>query len=112
MEKFFSIEYGIAGICVMLTIMVLTRVAEFAWGLREKKETLSEASIEKLASAVENNTKAIQALIQRLERVETLVSEIPKFKTDVRRFYSAIKELAGEDWPKIRDEIMKDELVQ
>jgi hypothetical protein len=109
MEKLFSLEYGIGGICVILTISVLVRVAEFVWGLREKKDSLSETTITKLTVAMQENTLAVKHLDCRLETLERSVSDLPKIKTDLRRFYSALKSLSGDRWPAIRDEIMKDD---
>lgn len=108
MEKL-QLEYGIGGLCVILTLSVLLRVGEFIWGLREKKDSISEASIERLTKAVEENTHATRHLDHRLKDLEKAVQEFPKFKTDIRRFYAAIKEVAGEKWPRVRDEIMKDD---
>lgn len=111
MEKFLSLEYGVAGICVMLTILVLTNVAKFVWSLAKEKEKLSETTIKELIAAVEKSTATIKHLDDRLVSLEKAVAELPKFKTDIRRFYAAIKEVSGDRWPKIRDEILKDEFT-
>lgn len=108
MEKV-TLEYGIGGLCVILTLSILLRVAEFLWSLREKKDNLSEASIKSLTLAMQENTQAMRHLDLRLGALEKSVGELPKFKTDIRRFYTAIKEVAGDRWPRIRDEIMKDD---
>lgn len=108
MEKLFSLEYGIGGVCVLLTVMVLLKVGEFLWALREKKESSSEIALQNLTEAVQNNTVATQLMDHRLASLEHAISEFPKFKTDLRRFYAAIKEIAGDKWPAIRDEIVKD----
>ncbi len=89
--------------------MVLLKVGEFLWKLREKKESLSEAAVKDLTKAVQANTAATQHLENRLQHLEKLVTDVPKFKTDLRRFYTALKELAGSEWPRIRDEILKDD---
>lgn len=112
MEGLLSLKYGIGGLCVLFTLSVLLRVGEFLWKLREKKETISETAIKDLTLAVQQNTSATQHLDRRLEKLEAIASEMPKFKIDIRRFYAAIKEVAGDNWPKIRDEIMKDEFTQ
>lgn len=112
MEGALSLKYGIGGLCVLFTLSVLLRVSEFLWKLREKKESISETAIQDLTVAVRQNTAATQHLDRRLEKLEGMASDMPKFKTDIRRFYAAIKEVAGEKWPKIRDEIMKDEFTQ
>lgn len=111
MEKVLSLQYGIGGVCVLLTLMVLLKVGEFLWKLREKKDVLSESAIHDLTAAVESSTRAMQHLDSRLQHIEKTIAEIPKFKTDIRRFYAAIKEVAGPAWPQIRDEIMKDEFT-
>jgi len=108
MAKLFSLEYGIGGICVLLTLMVLIRVGEFVWKLQQKKEQLSEKTVGDLTRAVQENTVETKTLGQRIVHLEGALGEVTKLKTDVRRFYSAIKELAGDRWPAIRDEITKD----
>lgn len=97
MEKLFTLEYGIGGVCVLLTIQVLVRVAEFVMKARAKKEEVSEKTVEELVQAVRD--------------LKATVADLPKFKTDIRRFYAAIKHVSGDRWPAIRDEIMKDETL-
>lgn len=111
MENFFSLEYGIGGLCIILTLMVLLKVGEFLWNIHEKSGAISSASIEKLTAAVTENTSAVMKLDYRLEHLEKSVSDLPKFKEDIRKFYLAIKELSGDNWPKIRDEILKDNVI-
>lgn len=112
MEKLFSLEYGIGGVCVLLTLMVLLRVGEFVWKIVERKEKVSEKTIENLIRSVQDNTVALQFLDarfdQRLKNIEASIAELPKLKTDLRRFYAAMKEIAGDKWPAIREEITKD----
>lgn len=108
MEDFFSLKYGVAGICVLLTIMTLFRVAEFLWKLREKKEMSSDIAMVDLTKAVQECTLSIKMLDLRLKAIETANSEFPKLRNDLRRVYTAMKEIAGEKWPRVRDEIMKD----
>lgn len=93
---------------MILTISVLVKVGEFLWKLREKKEALSESSVGKLTEAVEQNTFATKHLDLRLSSLEKSLSELPKFKTDIRRFYIAVKALAGDKWPEIRKAIMEE----
>lgn len=112
MEGLFSLKYGIGGICVLLTLHVFLKVGEFLWALREKKEIISEATIKELTQAVRANTQATQHLEHRLGALEKMSGDLPKFRLDIRRFYAAIKEIAGDKWPRIRDEIMKDEFTQ
>jgi hypothetical protein len=106
-----SLEHGVAGICVLLTIFILMKVGEFVWAILKEKRALSEDSVKKLTKAVEDNTIASRHLEDRLKALEQSAADLPKFKTDVRRFYAAIKEVAGDRWPQIRDEILKDEFT-
>jgi Tfp pilus assembly protein PilO len=96
-ENAFKLEYGVAGVCVLLTIMVVFQAFKFVWALREKKDNLSEKTIKELVIAV--------------QKLEQTVADLPKFRTDIRRFYAAIKHVSGDRWPTIRDEIMKDDLI-
>lgn len=112
MSKVMSLEYGISGVCVLLTLMIFLKVGEFLWALQKKKESLSESTTRDLISAVQANTVATQHLDQRLKHLEKAISDVPKLKTDMRRFYIALKEVAGPvQWPRIRDEFMKDDFA-
>lgn len=110
--KAMSLEYGIAGVCVLLTLMILIRVAEFVWKLHQKKEAVSEETMRQLVDEVRKNTVAVQLLEHRLHTIETSFSELPKLKLDLRRSFSAIKTLAGNRWASIREDLMKDRLAQ
>lgn len=111
MEKLFSLQYGVGGICVLLTLMVLVRVGEFVWKILQKREELSEKTVRDLTQAVVDNTAETKSLGQRIVHLETSLGEVGKLKLDVRRSYAAIRQLAGDRWPAIRDEIMKDGLT-
>lgn len=108
MEKLLTLEYGIAGLCVLVTLSILVKVGEFLWVHKKEKDVLSNVEIKKLTSAVEANTAASSHLENRLKNLEEKYSDLPKFKEDMRRFYAAIKVMAGEEWPTIRDEIIKE----
>ncbi len=111
MDKFFSLEYGVGGICVLITIQILVKAGEILWNVKKEKDAISKSEVQKLTGAVVDLTAATTHLDCRLEKIEISVSEFPKFKTDQRRFYAAIKELAGDKWPQIRDEILKDDFT-
>ena len=108
MERAFSLEYGVAGVCVLLTIMILIKVGEYVLSIAKEKETLSETAVKNLSAELKDNTQALRDLSGRLEKAEALAADIPKLKIDVRRFYTAIKTISGDEWPRVRDEIMKD----
>lgn len=104
MADLFDLKYGIAGICVLLTLHILVRVAIFAFEMQKKKQSASEKAVEDLTAAVLASTKTI-------EHLQASIAELPKIKTDIRRFYIAVKFIAGDDWPKIRKEIMEEDLT-
>lgn len=98
----------LVAVCVLLSFQVLAGVVKFLWGLKEKKDQLSEQSVQKLALSMEQNTEAVGHLEGRLKSLESSLAEIPKIKIDLRRYYLALKMIAGEDWPAVREEITKD----
>lgn len=102
MEKLFTLEYGVGGVCVILTLLVLVRVGEFLWKLREKKDSASDIALRSIAERLEE-------IEDHIEDMRHTVADIPKLRLDLRRFYSALKTLSGEKWSAIRDEIMKDD---
>lgn len=111
MEEMFTLKYGVGGICVLLTLSILVRVGEFIVKLNRKKEELSESAVVNLTNALKLNTEAMSDLERRLEKIEGFAADLPKLKNDVRRFYSALKIIAAEKWPQVRDEIMKDDFT-
>lgn len=114
MEEFLiDTKHGVptllATIAVVLCLHLLAKIGEFAWDLFKKKSELSEQSVQKLTTALEINTQAVTKLECRIQEVEAELSEIPKFKQDLRRLFSAVKSMAGDDWASIRKHIMEDE---
>lgn len=104
MENLFSLQYGVAGVCVLLTIMILVQVGKFLWSLKEKKESVSDRQVGELI-------ERCKKLEDRIGNCEKLIADLPKFRTDMRRFYAAVKDIAGDRWPKIRDDIMRDDFT-
>lgn len=88
--------------------MILLRVAEFLWRMKEKRESISEQDLRDLTRAVQDSTLAMKMIDLRLKAIEASNSDLPKLKNDLRRVYTALKEISGDDWSRIRDEIMKD----
>jgi hypothetical protein len=98
----------LVSLCVILTFHLIVKIGVFLWGLAEKKNSLSEKTIEKLVTVMSENTKAIQHLDNQIKKLESVFAEVPKLKLDLRRLYFAIKLLASEQWSEIREEIMRD----
>ena len=105
-------QSGVSGllvaVCVLLTFNVLGKVAFFLWNLKLSRDKISEESIKRLTEAMASNTVTTQKNTEEIARLEQALAEIPKLKLDLRRAFSAIKEVAGDEWPKIRKEIMED----
>lgn len=95
--KEISSKYGLVGIVIMLAIMVVIRVGEYLMKVKDRRDAVTEKSLQQLTAAV--------------TRLEHTMSEIPKIKTDVRRFYAAVKIISGENWQKVRDEILKEDMM-
>lgn len=114
MNALFAIdkEHGMSGllasIAVILALHLVVRVGKFLWDMKVEKEKLSERTVKDLVSTVEDNTKTVEQLSHELRKVEAALADIPKIKLDLRRLYSAIKIVAGDDWPAIRAEITQD----
>lgn len=112
MEKLFSIDTqnGITGllasVCVLMSFQFLLKLGEFIWKLKKEKDQLSEQGVAKLAQSMESNTAAIQHLESQLKSLQSTMAEIPKVKIDMKRLFSAVKALAGDEWPRIRKEII------
>lgn len=104
-----NVPGSLVGICVILTLHLFFKIVEFLQQMQRKKESANDQAIKDLTKAVQENTQATEKLGLRLNEIEKLITELPKLKLDLRRFYSAIKLVAGDKWPQIRDEILKDE---
>ena len=99
----------LAGIIIILALQLIAKLGEFAWGFVKKKSELSEQSINRLSSSLEANTKAVEKLEYRIVEAEQTISEIPKLKQDLRRLFTAVKRIAGDEWTDIRKDILDDE---
>lgn len=112
MESMFDVKYGVAGICVLLAFKVIVDSAKFVFERHKQeakqKESASEATTKELIKAVRENTEVTKHLDNRIQHLERSIGDLPKLKLDVRRFYTAVKSVAGDKWPAIHDELMRD----
>jgi len=86
LEELLSSKHGLLYVGIILLLHLFFRVAEFAWGVWKGKSDITEISVTELKA------------------------EIIKLRTDLRRYYAAIKLIAKDEWPKIREEIMDENL--
>ncbi len=110
MEGLVDSQHGsstlLAGIAVMLCLHFVFKVGEFLWNMLKKKSELSDLSVEKLTTAINHGTNAIEKLEHELISLKKDMAQIPRFKHDLRRAFMAIRIISGEKWPKIREELM------
>lgn len=95
-------------IVVFMALHLVKGIAEFLWKMKEKQDTASETAIKELTEGLKKNTLAMEHLDDRIEGLEEILTELPKFKLDMRRMYTAIKYISGDKWAKIRKDIMED----
>ena len=103
-----SIPGMLASVCVLLACQLLFRAGEFLWKMKKEKDKLSEESVQKLAEAMKQNSVELFQLRSQMKSLEMTFAEFPKFTLDIRRLFFAVKTMAGEQWPQIRDDMMKD----
>lgn len=122
MESLIDSQHGptvlIACLVIVLALHFFLKLGQFAFKVFEKKEELKETTINNLRNSIDNLTTAIATNIEathrleeRMRSVEGGVSEFTKVKTNVRQAFAALKFLAGDDWPRIKKEIIEDQLT-
>ena len=108
MEKetdFFSLKYGVAGVCVMLTLMVILKVGEILFKMQVRKSESSEETLKANTEALRDMTFALKNVDQRLILAEAILK---KLDLDLRRAFAAIRLTAGDKWTAISEQIQKD----
>lgn len=103
-----GISGAIVSLCVLLALHLVVKVGEFLWKMKEKRDSVSDATVDKLTIAVDKMTYSLETLQVRCGTLEKSISDIDKIKTDLRRAFTAVRLLAGEDWTKIRKELDED----
>lgn len=112
MEKFFQAD-TLAGLLAAMTatsaLHLLSRLFEFAWRMREKKDIAVSDSIEKLSDAIRSSTAATERLDGRVRALEPTIAAAARVRVDVRRLYAVVKILSGDRWEAIKKSIADDE---
>ncbi len=99
----------LASLVVILALQLVVSVGRVIWGIIKSKNDLSEQTVKDLSITLQLNTKAVEKLETSLKEIEQEISEIPKFKKDLTRLFSAVKFISGPQWPHIRKTILEDE---
>lgn len=63
-----------------------------------------------LWQVLRKKTDGYDMLAPRITAMERDMGEILKFKNDFNKLFSALKYLAGDKWPKIREKLKQDHL--
>lgn len=105
-----SIPALLGCICVMLTFHFLVRVGEIAAKTFRNNTELTEKSINALTTEIRKNTSAMEKLERRIVDTEKTLSKLPVLELKLGRLFTAVKMLAGDDWTKIRREILSDDI--
>lgn len=96
-ENVLNLNHGVIGLCVLFTLWILFSVFKFVWDQRLKKDAVSDKTVHELSVEV--------------AKLQKIVSEFPKMQIDIQRFYIAVKKISGDEWPSIRDELLKEEAL-
>jgi hypothetical protein len=111
-EKFFETN-TLAGLLAAMTatsaLHLLSRLFEFLWRMREKKDIAVAECIEKLSDAVRSSTAATEKLDGRIKALEVTLGAASKIRVDVRRLYAVVKILSGDRWETIKKAVTDDE---
>lgn len=108
MEKLLDPANGPIALITFLALHLVIKIVEFLWAFKEKKDLVTESGIEKLSQAVQQNTWASEKLEARIKQLEHTLGVVDKLQTDMRKAFIAIKSISGDNWPKIREEIMEE----
>lgn len=98
-----SVPTLLAAICVIGTLHLVFKLAEFTWKMIEKRSEISESTMKSLVSSV-------QRLDSTIRQIEKDLTDIPKFKKDIERCFRAMKLLAGDKWPEIRRSLSEEDV--
>lgn len=112
MEGIIDTQHGtsvlLASIVVVLCVHLIFRIGEFVFEMQKKRNEVSEDSIRNLTAALQVNTAAVEKLQGRMNEMDQKLADIPKFKQDLRRAFTALKYLAGNEWNDVRNEMFSE----
>lgn len=100
-----SLTAVMAGLVITLALHLILRVRD-----------IDSKRVEKLTEALDKNTNAISSLSGDMKHFKEKLLEnevfIKKQKTDQRRLFATVKELAGDRWRDIQKKIIEDEILE
>lgn len=115
MEQLVDISHGptvlVACLVIVLALHLALKLGEFVFDLAKKRGELTEKNIERLIETIALNTQAQHSLEHRMRTLEDEISDFSKSKIDIKRLFSAVKTIAGPEWPQIRQAILDDDIT-
>ena len=106
MEQIFDGKGGvsqlIAGLIVVLSLNIIIKVGELFFKSYKEKDQLTESAVRSLTEALQKTTASVIRLDQRIHQVEEQLTDLPKFKVELRRIIEMIRSLAGPKWPEVK----------
>ncbi len=113
MEGFLDSQHGVAvllsSLVIILCLNFIVRVGEFLFKLLKKKDESNDKNMAEFIKTLSNNTHALNHLSSRTDSLEKVLKEVVKYKRDIRKLFTAIKAIAGDEWSEIRKSIIEDD---
>lgn len=107
---------GISALVIILGLHLLVNVAKillrFFVKEQEKEKVNYDYQITKIDLTLTQVNESVRDLRVQLGMLERELADVGKFKSDSQALFSAIKFMAGEDWPSVRKAIDDDRLPE
>jgi hypothetical protein len=114
MDNLIDSQHGIgmllATVVIFLGLHFILNTAKLVISLLKEKSDGSNQHLTKLDLTLAQVNDSVRDLRIQLGILERELGEVHKFKSDTQKIFSAIKFMAGEDWPRIRKALEEDGL--
>lgn len=107
-----NLEHGVLGLLIILALQFVLSLFKLLWAVFKGKEKSTDAQITKIDLTLTQFDNAVRELRVQIGLFERELIEVHKFKADSQKLFSAIKIMAGKDWPKIRKAMEEDALPE
>lgn len=104
-----SLETILASLCVVITLHLVAKVGQLLWSIFKKKDETNDKAMIRVIETLGANTQALNHLAARTDSMEKVLKEVVKYKKDIRKLFTAIKVMAGDEWSEIRKSIIEDD---
>lgn len=114
MEGLLDPKYGIAGLLVVMCLHLIFNVIKFTVSFyrteTKKKDAATDAKLTKLDLTLQQFDGSVREFRVQIGLLDAELKEVAKFKSDSQKLFSAVKIMAGKQWPKIRKAMEEDVL--